>query len=134
MSRVASRNTAPEMQVRRAAHALGLRYRLHRADLPGTPDLVFPKHHLAVFVHGCFWHRHPGCSKASSPKSRVEFWQAKFEANVARDARAAEQLRHQGWIVVTIWECETKQLPAISDRLRSIARCNAPEPTTRLKS
>src|ERR1700674_762848 len=85
MSRVPARDTLAEMRLRRAAHALGLRYRLHRRDLPRTPDLVFPQHHVVVFVHGCFWHRHPGCKKASTPKSRTEFWQNKFDRNVERD-------------------------------------------------
>lgn len=116
MSRVRGKNTSPEMRVRRAAHALGLRFRLHRKDLPGKPDLVFPKHRVAMFVHGCFWHRHPGCSKASTPKSRTEFWQDKFDANVARDARVQTELEALGWRVVTIWECETKS-GDLSDRL-----------------
>lgn len=81
MSRVAGKNTTPELRVRRAAYALGLRFRLHRKDLPGKPDLVFPRRRLVVFVHGCFWHRHPGCRKATSPKSRTEFWFGKFAAN-----------------------------------------------------
>jgi DNA mismatch endonuclease (patch repair protein) len=95
------------MRVRRAAHALGLRFRLHRRDLPGRPDLVFPKHRVALFVHGCFWHRHPHCSKSSLPKSRTEYWQAKFNNNVARDARVQKQLRALGWHVVIIWGCMT---------------------------
>lgn len=107
MSRVASKHTSPEMRVRRAAHALGLRFRLHRKGLPGKPDLVFPKHRVALFVHGCFWHRHPGCPKSSSPKSRTEYWQTKFDDNVARDARAQEQLRALGWRVAIIWGCTT---------------------------
>ena len=113
MSRVRSKNTSPELRVRRAAHALGLRFRLHRKDLPGCPDLVFPKYRVALFVHGCFWHRHPGCTKASMPKSHAEFWQAKFDANVARDVRLASELDTQGWRVVTIWECETKAADAL---------------------
>jgi len=108
MSRVKSGNTSPEMRVRRAAYALGLRFRLHRKDLPGRPDLVFPKHATVIFVHGCFWHRHPGCSKASTPKSRIEYWTRKFEANVARDKAVAQELQQLGWRVLTIWECETR--------------------------
>ena len=109
MSRVKGKHTGPEMIVRRAAHALGLRFRLHRKDLPGRPDLVFPRHKVALFVHGCFWHRHPGCRLASMPKSRIEYWQAKFDANVARDAAAEQALRDVGWRVVTVWECETRK-------------------------
>jgi len=117
MSRVRGKNTTPEIRVRRAAHALGLRFRLHRKDLPGKPDLIFPKHRVAIFVHGCFWHRHPGCSKTSTPKSRKGFWQAKFDANVERDTRVAEELAALGWRVVTIWECETKRTDGLRDAL-----------------
>lgn len=109
MSRVKGKHTGPEMIVRRAAHALGLRFRLHRKDLPGRPDLVFPCHKVALFVHGCFWHRHPGCRLASMPKSRIEYWQAKFDANVARDSAAEQALGDAGWRVVTIWECEMRK-------------------------
>lgn len=120
MSRVRGKHTKPEMIVRRAAHALGLRFRLHRKDLPGRPDLVFPRHKVALFVHGCFWHRHPGCRLASTPKTRTEFWQSKFDANVARDIRVAEQLRAACWRVVTIWECETRKEDILSEGLAVI--------------
>lgn len=116
MARIGPRDTKPEMRVRRVAHALGLRYRLHRRDLPGTPDLVFPKWRVAMFVNGCFWHRHPGCPKSYTPKSRVTFWQKKFAENVARDRRVARELERLGWRPVVIWECETEnpeQLAAI---------------------
>ena len=108
MSRVGAKNTTPEMRVRRAAHALGLRFRLHRKDLAGTPDLVFPKRKIALFVHGCFWHRHPGCPKASSPGTRTSYWAQKFDMNVTRDIRVERELAQTGWQVVTVWECETK--------------------------
>jgi DNA mismatch endonuclease (patch repair protein) len=121
MSRVRGKDTSPEMRVRRAAHALGLRFRLHRKELPGRPDLIFPKHRVALFVHGCFWHRHPGCAKASTPKSRTDFWQAKFDANVARDARVATELEALSWRVATIWECETKRDEKLDAALRTIA-------------
>lgn len=117
MSRVKGKHTSPEMRVRRVAHALGLRFRLHRVDLPGKPDLIFPKHRLAVFVHGCFWHRHPGCLKSSHPKTRPEFWAAKFDKNIARDADSRRKLQNLGWIVLTIWECETKDRTAIEHAL-----------------
>ncbi|WP_139858505.1 very short patch repair endonuclease [Bradyrhizobium ivorense] len=104
---ICGKDTAPEVRVRRAAHGLGLRFRLHRADLPGTPDLLFTSRRLAVFVHGCFWHRHPRCPKASAPSS--EFWATKFKSNVARDRRVEKELRALGWDVIVIWECETKK-------------------------
>jgi DNA mismatch endonuclease (patch repair protein) len=109
------------MRVRRAAHALGLRFRLHRRDLPGNPDLVFPKHRAVLFVHGCFWHRHAGCAKATTPKSRTNFWQTKFDATVARDARSEESLEKAGWRVFKLWECETKRSEVVADILRRIA-------------
>jgi DNA mismatch endonuclease (patch repair protein) len=121
MSKVRGKNTKPEIAVRRAAHALGLRFRLHRRDLPGTPDLVFSRRKTAIFVHGCFWHRHEGCRKAGpAPKTRTAFWQAKFDRNTARDARNADTLRQGGWNVATIWECETRDPDRLTDQLRSI--------------
>lgn len=107
MSGIRGQNTKPEMIVRRFAHRFGYRFRLHRRDLPGTPDLVFPGRRKVIFVHGCFWHRHSGCRFAYNPKSRADFWQAKFATNVARDARVQHELRTLGWDVLTVWECET---------------------------
>lgn len=121
MSRVRSKDTTPELIVRRLAHSMGYRFRLHRNDLPGKPDLIFPKLKVVLFVHGCFWHRHCGCPKASVPKSRTAFWLKKFEANVARDSAVVSRLTELGWRVVTIWECETKdrqRLEGAMDRLR----------------
>ena len=118
MSRIGSKNTKPEIAVRKAAHALGLRFRLHRRNLPGTPDLVLPKRQTAVFVHGCFWHRHR-CGRATTPASNVEYWTAKFERNVHRDARNAAELRSLGWRCVRIWECEAKDLSLLGHRLRN---------------
>lgn len=120
MSRVPSKNTGPELIVRRAAHALGLRFRLHRGDLPGRPDIVFPKRRIALFVHGCFWHRHEGCRLASNPKSRADFWQKKFDGNVARDRAAIISLQNQGWKVAIIWECETRAGADLRSRLQEI--------------
>ncbi len=117
MSRVRSQDTGPEMRVRKVAHAMGLRFRLHRRDLPGCPDMVLPRHRLCVFVHGCFWHRHPGCAKATTPKSRVAFWRAKFERNVARDVDVARGLRAAGWRVTVIWECRTRDDAYVRRRL-----------------
>jgi len=107
MSAVKSKDTSPEIAVRRVAHKLGFRFRLHNKCLPGKPDLVFPKWNLVIFVHGCFWHRHQGCSKASTPKTRVDFWTAKFNENVSRDERQVLELQRLGWRVATIWECQT---------------------------
>lgn len=117
MAGIRSRNTAPELAVRRIAHRMGLRFRLHRKDIPGCPDLVFPKHRLVIFVHGCFWHRHQGCKYAYTPKSRIEFWAKKFASNVARDARQEAALKALGWQVLVIWECETKDEVAVEDKL-----------------
>src|SRR5687768_10733427 len=100
MARIGSKHTKPELVVRRAAHAAGLRFRLHRKGLPGRPDLVFPKHKTAVFVHGCFWHRHEGCRRASMPQTRPEFWEAKFRENIERDRRTEKALRALGWRVI----------------------------------
>jgi DNA mismatch endonuclease (patch repair protein) len=120
MAQVKGYDTTAEIRVRRAAHALGLRYRIHRRDLPGTPDLVFPKYRVVLFVHGCFWHRHPGCRKAGTPKTRVVYWVDKFERNVARDRRAASDLRAAGWRVAVVWECQTKNPSLLNRRLKRI--------------
>lgn len=120
MSRVRGKNTTPEIRARRCAHSMGLRFRLHRKDLPGKPDIVFPKHRLVIFVHGCFWHRHPDCPKASTPKSQTEYWEAKFAANVARDVRISKALASKGWRVGVVWECETRDSATLSDRLQHI--------------
>lgn len=109
MSRIRARDTRPELVVRRAMHARGFRFRLHRKDLPGSPDLVFPRHRVAVFVHGCFWHRHEGCRQAAVPKTRTEFWQAKFAVNVARDRRNEQALLLAGWRVAVVWECALRK-------------------------
>ena len=109
MSRIRSQDTKPEKAVRSLLHHAGYRFRLHRKDLPGTPDIVLPKYRTALFVHGCFWHRHPGCRYAYTPKSRVDFWQKKFDENVARDQRNQAQLKEAGWHVLVVWECELKE-------------------------
>ncbi|MGR1216558.1 very short patch repair endonuclease [Metapseudomonas otitidis] len=118
MRSIRRKDTAPEIVTRKLLHSLGLRFRLHRKSLPGSPDIVLPKHRTVVFVHGCFWHRHPGCRYASTPKTRQEFWLPKFAANVERDARKEAQLREMGWRVLVIWECETRGLPELEERLR----------------
>ncbi|MDB0571548.1 very short patch repair endonuclease [Ralstonia solanacearum] len=116
MRNIQGKNTAPELIVRSAAHALGLRFRLHDKKLPGTPDLVLRRYRTAIFVHGCFWHRH-GCALTAVPKTRTEFWMAKFEANQRRDARNREDLKDLGWRVLEIWECETRQPAVVRARL-----------------
>ena len=105
MARIRGKDTAVEVAVRRQLHSLGYRFRLHRKDLPGRPDIVLPRYRAAVFVHGCFWHRHAGCIYATNPATRPAFWQAKFEANVRRDTAAVERLMSGGWSVSVIWEC-----------------------------
>ena len=107
MSRIKSTDTKPEMLVRRTAHRLGYRFRLHRKDLPGKPDLVFVSRKAIVEVHGCFWHRHPGCRRASLPATRPDYWQAKFDRNVSRDAARKAELEATGWRVLVVWECST---------------------------
>jgi len=111
MSRIRSRDTKPEMVVRRALHAAGLRYRLHRKELPGRPDLVFPGRRVVLFVHGCFWHQH-GCLLSHAPASRMEYWGPKLRGNRERDARNTLALETAGWTVMQIWECETR-VPAL---------------------
>lgn len=108
MRAVKSRDTAPELKVRRAAHALGLRFRLGRTDLPGKPDLVFPSRRVALFVHGCFWHDHDCARGARTPQTNSAYWQAKIARNVARDAASLASLRKLGWKPAVLWECETK--------------------------
>ena len=126
MSRVKPTNTSPELRVRSAAPALGLRFRLHAKNLPGRPDLVFPKWKKVIFVHGCFWHRHPGCKKATKPKSRTDYWSGKFARNVERDREVEKMLTDMGWSVHTIWECETKDLESLNSRLLEIFELVAP--------
>lgn len=117
MAKVRSRDTSPEMIVRRIAHAFGLRYRLHVRRLPGTPDLVFPRWRKIVFIHGCFWHQHRKCHRATMPKTRRGFWSAKFKANITRDEQALRRLKVEGWDVLVLWECQTKQRLGVEKRL-----------------
>jgi DNA mismatch endonuclease, patch repair protein len=120
MRRVKGRNTTPEMTVRRALTRLGARYRLHRKDLPGNPDIVMPGRKLALFVHGCFWHGHDCARGSRVPKANREYWVAKVGRNVARDARSAEALAALGWRVETIWECDLKDAAALEARLAGL--------------
>lgn len=116
MSKIGPRDTKPELAVRSLLHRLGYRFRLHRKDLPGTPDLVLPRHGVAIFVHGCFWHGHH-CKIDKMPKSRTEYWGPKIEANQRRDARKRRQLQRLGWRVVQVWECEIKNVDKLTAKL-----------------
>lgn len=118
MSRIKGANTKPELAVRSLLHRMGYRFRLHRRDLPGTPDIVLPGRAAAVFVHGCFWHGH-ACKRAKMPKSRAEYWIDKIEGNKRRDARKRRQLRTLGWKVVVVWECEMKNPDKLAKKLHS---------------
>lgn len=117
MSQVRSKNTKPEIRVRSLLHAMGFRFRLQRKDLPGKPDITLPKYKSVVFVHGCFWHRHPGCKKTTTPATRVDFWQEKFRKNVDRDERNRRELIGLGWRVIVVWECELRNEQALAYRL-----------------
>ena len=121
MSGIRARDTKPEMTVRRLLHAMGYRFRLHAKDLPGKPDIVFRRRRVAIFVHGCFWHRHPDpdCKLAPMPKSRVEFWTAKLEGNRARDNANIASLEAMGWQVLVIWQCQLKVTERLATALTS---------------
>lgn len=118
MALVKGKNTKPEVAVRKLVHGMGYRFRLHRRDLPGSPDMVFPARRKVIFIHGCFWHRHEGCEFARMPKSREAFWQQKFEANTQRDARNERALRKGGWGVMTVWECQVFDVEGLTKRIR----------------
>ncbi|MGV6872366.1 very short patch repair endonuclease [Pseudochelatococcus sp. B33] len=118
MSRIRDRDTKPELRVRRLLHSLGYRFRLHRRDLPGSPDIVLPRHHAVIFVHGCFWHRHddPNCRLARMPKSRLDFWGPKLASNQVRDERVRQSLIALGWRVLVVWECEIKDEEGLKNK------------------
>lgn len=117
MRRIKSTGMGPEMRVRKLLHALGYRYRLHRYDLPGRPDIVFPRRRKIIFVHGCFWHQHT-CRDGRKPKSNSDYWKPKLARNVARDKAHKAELTKSGWEVLTVWECETKTLETLQPRLQ----------------
>lgn len=119
MRRIRKFDTLPERRVRQTAHRLGFRYRLHRRDLPGTPDLVFPRLRKIILVHGCFWHQHQGCSLARQPRSRLDYWKPKLQRNKERDKAAEALLIEAGWSVLTVWECETDRPQELKERLWS---------------
>jgi DNA mismatch endonuclease (patch repair protein) len=132
MSRIRGKDSQPELALRRVLHRLGLRYRLHAKDLPGKPDLVFPRYRAVVFVHGCFWHRHEGCNIATTPKSNTPFWVEKFGKNVMRDSRVAAQLKDLGWHVFVAWECELapRKVEATGELLAAAIRSAMPSRAT----
>ncbi|AII60313.1 DNA mismatch repair protein Vsr [Dehalococcoides mccartyi CG5] len=117
MSRIQSRNTKPEILVRSMLHRLGYRFRIHMQGLPGQPDIVLRRHLAIILVHGCFWHRHKGCKLAYTPKSRLEFWERKFDENIRRDEEVMRELVKMGWRVLTIWECQITDPKELQDRL-----------------
>lgn len=117
MAQVKGQNTGPERIVRSLLHRMGYRFRLQRADLPGKPDIVLPKFKTVLFVHGCFWHRHPGCKRATRPTSNTAYWDRKFARTVIRDQKNKKELEALGWSVLLVWECELKNLPALRARL-----------------
>ena len=117
MARIRSKDTKPELAVRHLLHRMGYRFRLHRRDLLGSPDIVLPVRRKIVFVHGCFWHGHTGCRFATTPATRIDFWTAKISATKQRDARAVRQLRRSGWSVAVVWECQTRSLDQLARRL-----------------
>lgn len=126
MSRIRGCDTMPERVVRSFLHKEGFRFRLHAKRLPGTPDIVLPKYRCVVLVHGCFWHRHRGCQYAYTPKSRQVFWLSKFKANKARDLRVLRALRKLGWRVIIVWECETKNLYSLKQRVLPLLKHSSP--------
>lgn len=118
MSHIRGKNTRPERVVRSFLHRMGFRFRIRNQKLPGNPDIVLPKYRTAILVHGCFWHRHPGCKYAYTPKSRIDFWEGKFRRNVARDRMVNELLSQAGWRIIVIWECELEDVSRLRQRLQ----------------
>ncbi len=120
MSQIKGKNTKPEIRVRKTLHQMGYRFRLHRRDLPGCPDILLPRHKTVIFVHGCYWHRHQGCRYVYTPKTRVAFWTHKFAGNVERDRHHQSELIRLGWSVGVVWECETTDQDSLTSRIREI--------------
>lgn len=118
MSLIRGKDSSPELKLRRLVHGMGFRYRLHVKDLPGKPDLVFPSRRAVIFMHGCFWHRHPGCKLARMPKSKLDFWRPKLEGNRERDLQNQEMLKKSGWRVLVIWECEMANIENVSNKVQ----------------
>lgn len=128
MAGIRAEDTKPELLVRKLLFEQGFRYRIHRKDLPGTPDIVMAKYNLCIFVHGCYWHRHDLCRLAYTPKTRANFWSNKFNENADRDKRNTTELLAQGWRVMVVWECATRKLPSdfLADLLRSSVNASLP--------
>ena len=122
MSAIKGKNSLPEMVVRKALFAMGHRFRVHRRDLPGTPDIAMPGRKIAIFVHGCFWHAHQGCKYAKTPSTRTEFWTTKLQGNVERDRRTADKLAEMGWRVLNVWECSTRNPEAVAGLSEALQR------------
>jgi len=120
MSRIRSKNTSPEKSVRSLLHKMGYRFSLHRPDLPGKPDIVLRKYATVIFCHGCFWHQHPKCKRATIPKSNTDYWIPKLKRNIDHFCEASKHLEQLGWKVAIVWECETNQLDKLEKKLRSI--------------
>jgi DNA mismatch endonuclease (patch repair protein) len=127
MSRVRQRNTKPEIKIRSLLHQLGYRFRLHDKKLPGSPDIVLKKYKTVIFVHGCFWHRHPKCKKNRIPKSNVAFWKNKFAKNVKRDRAAQKALVKDGWKVFVVWECEIGEVSRLTSRIKKVLKVKRPQ-------
>ena len=118
MSAIRSNNTKPEIAVRKLLHSMGYRFRLHRKDLPGSPDIVLTKYKTVIFVHGCFWHRHENCKYATTPKTRKEFWENKFNSNKKRDQKIQKEIIDLGWKFIIIWECEARNIQPLEEKLK----------------
>ncbi len=119
MSNIGNKDTKPELRIRSLLHQMGYRFRLHRKDLPGKPDIVLPKYKTVIFIHGCYWHRHTCKKGRSTPTSNREFWEEKFSKNIERDKRNLVELKNIGWNIITIWQCELKNMEKIQSRLKS---------------
>lgn len=119
MSRISGGNTKPEITVRKILHGMGFRFRLHVRNLPGTPDIVLPRHRKIIFVHGCFWHGHQGCLRSKRPSSNAEFWNAKIESNIERDRKNLTALAEAGWKTLVVWGCETKKPELLIEKLKN---------------
>lgn len=122
MARIKGQNTQPELLVRSIVHNLGYRFRLHRRDLPGNPDIAMPKHRKVTFVHGCFWHGHKRCPRAARPATNIAFWRKKLDSNIARDRRNIRLLRKAGWRVLVVWQCQTRKPETLKKTLLKFLR------------